>query len=249
MTHCDNCGKEVEAGQNFCPYCAQPLAADTAGAHARRDAASSPPPAGAMQPAREGRDRFLRDEDLEPPSVVPLSSFEDREDESGKSQRKLFLVVGAASVVLLAALAVLFSTNAGRSLMQRATGGPRVDRLEGAVRQGSPEFEQFRDRVFVDFDPDSDAFQSKRPIGDLVVQMKPTVRNFTGRTLSGLELRAAGLDLSGEVVKERTFVVIPGRQSELEPNKTMSPSLLIEGIRQDATLANLRIEVTGFKFK
>lgn len=240
MTLCSNCGKEVEAGQNFCPYCAEPVRAG--------DAAPTAP--GAMQVAGEGRGRFLRSEDLEPPSVVPLSSFEDRRDESDRSQRKLFIVVGIASAVLLAGLVGLFSTNTGKGLLQRATGGPRVDRLEGALRPGSPEFDQYREKVFLDFDPDGgDAGTSERPIGDVVVMMKPTIRNFTGRTLNGLELRAAGLDLGGEVIRERTFVIIPGRQNELEPNKTISPSLLIEGVPKTATIARLRIEVTGFRFK
>lgn len=245
MTRCSNCGREVEGGQNFCPYCAQPLQA----AGTRQGEAPAAPAPGAMQTAGAGRERFLRSEDLEPPSVVPLASFGEQRGESDRSQRKLFLVVGVASVVLLVALVGLFSTDAGKSLLQRASGGPRVDRLEGGLRAGSPEFDQYRDKVFVDFNPDEDAGTSPRPIGDVVVQMKPTIRNFTGRTLSGLELRGWAVDLAGNTIRERTFIVIPGRQNELEPNKTMSPSLLIEGIRQDATIANLKVEVTGFKFK
>ena len=244
MTRCSKCGKEVDAGQNFCPYCAEPLT--DAGREQLERAARS---AGAMQPAGQERERFLRDSDLEPPSVVPLSSFEERRGETEKSQRKLFVVVGAASAVVLAALVLLFTTAAGKSLMQRLTGAPPADRLEGAARAGSPEFDQNVQKIFVDFYADNDASYAPRPIGDTIITMKPTIRNFTNRTLNGLELRAAGYDASGQVVKARNFVIIPGRQSELEPNKTMSPSLVIEGIRQGEMPASLRVEVTAFRFK
>lgn len=240
MIRCSNCGKEAEAGQNFCPYCAQPLA----DAEAREWDA----PAGALQPSARGRGRFLQQEDLEPPSVVPLSSFDERRGETDKSQRKLFLIVGAASAVVLAGLILLFSTEAGRSLLP-SSGASRTERLEGALRPGSTEFDQALGRIFLDFTPDEDATTSPRPIGDTVVQMKPTIRNFTGRTINGLELRAAGYDIGGQVVKERTFVVIPTRQAELEPNKTFSPSLLLEGISQNTMPASLKVEITGVRFK
>jgi hypothetical protein len=101
----------------------------------------------------------------------------------------------------------------------------------------------------VDFNADDDATTAGRPIGDTVITMRPTIRNFTNRTLNGLELRAAGYDISGRVVKGRNFVIIPGRQSELEPNKTMSPSLVLEGVKQGEMPASLRVEVTAFRFK
>jgi hypothetical protein len=244
VTRCSKCGKEVDAGQNFCPYCAEPLTAD--GREQLEQAARS---AGAMQPSGQERERFLRDSDLEPPSVVPLSSFEERRGETEKSQRKLFIVVGAASAVVLAGLVLLFSTAAGESLMQRLTGAPPADRLEGAARAGTPEFDQNVQKIFVDFNADDDATTAARPIGDTVISMKPTIRNFTNRTINGLELRAAGYDASGQVVKGRNFVIIPGRQNELEPNKTMSPSLVLEGIKQGEMPASLRVEVTAFRFK
>ena len=244
MTRCSKCEREVDAGQNFCPYCAEPLT--DAGREQLEQAARA---SGAMQTAGQGRERFLRDSDLEPPSVVPLSSFDERRGETEKSQRKLFIVVGAASAVVLAGLILLFSTAAGKSLMERLTGAPPANRLEGAARAGSPEFDQNVQKIFVDFNADDDATTAARPIGDTVITMRPTLRNFTNRTINALELRAAGYDVAGQVVKGRNFVIIPGRQNELEPNKTMSPSLVLEGIKQGEMPASLRVEVTAFRFK
>lgn len=238
MTRCANCGRDVEDGHNFCPYCARPLAG------LEEDDA---PAATALEPSAHGRGRYLEDSDLAPPVAIPLSSFDERRGETDKSQRKLFLVVGLVSAVVLGGLALLFSTKAGRALLP-ASGGA-AERLEGAHRPGSPEFEQALARLFLDFNADQDATTSPRPIGDIVISMKPTIRNFTGRTINGLELRAAGLDINGQVVKERTFTVIPNRQPALEPNKTFTPSLLLEGVAESTMPASLRVDIVAVRFK
>jgi zinc-ribbon domain len=253
---CSNCGKEIEEGQNFCPYCAAPVGGDApegrAGAAADTGATggwTSTEPTGLQPTPRGERSPFLTESDLEPPRAVPLSSFGERTEGDARAQRKLFVVVGAASVALIALIAGLLATDRGRAWLSGLGGRTQAETLAGALRPGSPEFEQYRNGIHVDFEADDDAFQSPRPIGDVVIEMRPTIRNLTGRTINGLELRAAGYDLDGQVVKERTFVVIPRRQSELEANKTMTPSLLIEGVSPNNVPASLKIEVTGVTFK
>jgi hypothetical protein len=79
--------------------------------------------------------------------------------------------------------------------------------------------------------------------------LRATVRNFTGRTLNGLEVHAAVVDLTGKPVKERNVIVIPSRQPELDNNQTMKVQVLLEGINKNDTRANIKMEVTGFSFK
>ena len=117
------------------------------------------------------------------------------------------------------------------------------------VQLKESEFDQIRERIIVDFDPDERALVNERALGDVVINLRPVIRNFTGRTITGLELKAIAVDLANQPVKERTVVPIPNQLSELEPNKTFSPSILLEGIRQDNRPANLRIELTGVRFK
>lgn len=240
MILCSQCGKEVAEGQNFCPYCAQPVGATPGSVEGVAGA-------GVLQPSSSGG--FLQESDLEPPSVVPLSSFGQSKGEEQKAQRKMFVVVGAATAILLLAGVLLFATAGGRSVLNyfRPPSGP--ERLEGALRAGSPEFDQHVGRIILEFEPDNDAITSPRAIGDIIINMTPTIRNFTGRTISGLEVRAAGYDLSGQVVKERTYIVIPKRRPELGPNKTATPELLMEGIKDDTMPASLKIEITGVTFK
>jgi hypothetical protein len=81
------------------------------------------------------------------------------------------------------------------------------------------------------------------------MSLHATVRNLTGRTITGLEIRGAVVDHDGRPVKERTLVVIPGRQAELEPNKTMKAALMLEGFSDSDDRANIKMEVTGFVLK
>jgi hypothetical protein len=79
--------------------------------------------------------------------------------------------------------------------------------------------------------------------------LSATVRNFTGRTLTGLEVRGSVVDSSGKPVKARTLVAIPGRQAELESLKTMKVSILIDGFSDEDDRANTKMEVTGFTLR
>lgn len=162
--------------------------------------------------------------------------------EADKSRRKIFIIVAVVTLPILAAI-IYFA------LTRPANNAPV--QLAGALRAGSPDFEKARQNIVVDFkgDDSTDALESPRPLGDIVMTLTPTIRNFTGRTLTGLELRGVVLDPQGKVIKERTVIAIPARQPELENNKTLKVPFTIEGFKKDDTRANVKVEVTAVKFK
>jgi len=164
-------------------------------------------------------------------------------DAADASRRKIFIVAAIASALLIALL-VFWATRS------RPNGAGQQPQLAGALRAGSPEFAQARERIVVDFNADDNVFESTRAVGDIVMTMRPKVRNFTGRTLSGLELQATVVDLANNPVRQRTVIAIPTeRQPELEQNKVMEVPILMEGFKKDDVRANVRIEVTGVRFK
>jgi hypothetical protein len=165
-------------------------------------------------------------------------------DEADASRRKIFIAVGLVTA-LLVALLVFWATRPGPPPGQQP-------RLEGALRAGSPEFAQAKERIAVDYIVDNDTLDSVSALGGRTITAQPTIRNFTGRTISGLELRAAILDLQGQPVRERTIIVIPNAfsgQTELETNKFIKVNVPIEGVKKEETAANVRIELTGVRFK
>lgn len=171
-----------------------------------------------------------------------MASTERRNDETDDSRRIIYIVVGIISVVLIAGLAYWMTrpgTNTGS--------GPQ--RLEGALRPGAPEFEQYKSKIVLD---KPEATEASRPIGDIVMTLSTTARNFTGRTISGLEIYAAVVDLQGKPVKERTMIVVPNRrtgQAELDPNQTLLVPIMLEGMSKEDDRANIKMEVAAIKFK
>ena len=121
-----------------------------------------------------------------------------------KSRRKLIIFVAAFAAAFIAAFFYLLLRNT-------AVPSPPPT-LAGAIRPGSPDFEKYSKLIVLD---EKEADEAKRALGDIVMTLHATVRNFTGRTITGLEIKAAVVDHDGKPVKERTVVVIPARQSEL----------------------------------
>jgi hypothetical protein len=158
--------------------------------------------------------------------------------EKDDSRRKVIIIV---AVIAALAIGGLFY------FLMRASSGTTVEpTLEGAIRPGSPEFAEYAPKIFIEA-PEAD--EAKRALGDIVMNLQTTVRNFTGRTLSGLELRGMVVDHQGKAVRQQTVVVIPTRQPELEPNHSMAVRIRLEGMTDSDDRANIKVEVTGFKFK
>ena len=115
------------------------------------------------------------------------------------------------------------------------------------LRAGSPEFDELSKKITI---TDKDALESPRPIGDIVMTLQGTVRNFTGRTLTGLEIRGVVVDITGKPIKERAFTVLPrDTRQELENNQTMPVSIVIEGFSKNDPRANFDLQVTGLRVK
>ena len=166
-------------------------------------------------------------------------AVQDRRIESSETNRTLIIVVAVAAAVAIALLFyILMRAGSGRGSSEPA--------LPGAIRAGSPQFDEYKPKIFLD---EPEAFEAKRALGDVVMELKTTVRNITGKTLNGLEIRAAVVDYEGRAVKERTVVVIPTRQPELAPNKTLPVQVMLEGMKENDPRANIKMEVTAFRFK
>ena len=149
-------------------------------------------------------------------------------------------------IIAIAVVAAVIISGAFYLLMKKTMGPTPPPTLPGAIRAGSPDWQKYIKQIALD-DPEAD--ESPRALGDIVMTLHTTARNFTGRTITGLEVRAAVLDHQDHPVKEETVVVIPrpGR-TELDPNKTAQVSVTIYGFTEADDRAKIKMEVTGFKF-
>lgn len=161
----------------------------------------------------------------------------------------------AGSLYIMAAIAVLSALLIGGYiwLRRQPSQDPKITqaKLENAIRTDAPEWKQYAEKIVLD---PPEAVESKRAVGDIWMQLQTTVRNFTGRTLTGLEMKGTVVDLQGKPVKERTIVVIPGTingesLTELENNKVLRVPIALDGFKTSDVRANIKMEVTGFRLQ
>ena len=159
--------------------------------------------------------------------------------DSNDSSRTIIIVVAVIAAVAIAGLFYF---------LMRASGGGNVEpTLEGAIRAGSPEFDQYASKIVLDA---PEAYESKRALGDIVMNLQTIVHNFTGRTLGGLEINGIVVDHQGKPVSQHAAVVIPtARQPELENNRSMAVRVMLVGMTDKDDRANIKMEVTALKFK
>jgi hypothetical protein len=170
-----------------------------------------------------------------------------KQKEVDPAERKTRLIALIASVVVILIPAIILGVWAYRT----RGSAPSIEgaRLENAIRPDSPEFAGLREGIFMDR---PQATEATRALGDMVMTLQTTLRNFTGRTITGLEMRAMVVDLDNNPVKERTTIVLPSArtgQTEIEPNNTLPVQIMLEGIRQDAVRANIRMEITAIRVR
>jgi hypothetical protein len=167
-----------------------------------------------------------------------MATPERQTADANDSSRTVIIVVAVIAAVAIAGLFYF---------LMRASGGGTVEpNLEGAIRAGSPEFDQYASKIVLD---PPEAYESKRALGDIVMNLQTIVHNFTGRTLSGLEIKGVVVDHQGKPVSQRAAVVIPTRQPELENNRSMAVRVMLEGMTDKDDRANIKMEVTAIRFK
>jgi hypothetical protein len=166
-------------------------------------------------------------------------SATERESPGADDARRR-VIIGVAIIAALAIGTLIYF------LLRATGGGTQQPTLQGAIRPGSPEWSQYQSKLVIE---PAEADEARRPLGDIVMTLRAVVRNFTGRTIDGLEVKGTVVDLQGQPVKERTIIVIPTRQPELGPNKTLVAQVVIEGFKESDNRANIKMEITGFRLR
>jgi flagellar basal body-associated protein FliL len=168
-----------------------------------------------------------------------MTTPDRRQEAPAESRSTMIIIVAVAAAVVIALLFYVLM------LVSRGVPGSEPT-LQGAIRPGSTDFERYKMEIVLD---QPEAEEAKRALGDIVMSLHTTARNLSGKILTGLEVRAAVVDHQGKPVKERTVVVVPTRQPELAPNKTMTVQVMLDGMKETDDRANIKMEITGLKFK
>jgi len=163
----------------------------------------------------------------------------ERDISDQKSRRTIVIVVALIAAVVIAGLFYVLM-RAGKN------SGGGTTRLANAVHPGSPDWDKYSKLIALD-EPEAD--EANRALGDIVMTLRTTARNFTGRTITGLEIRAMVVDHQGNPVRERYVVFVPTKEPELAPNKTLPVSVVLDGMTETTDRANIKMLVSGFILK
>lgn len=146
------------------------------------------------------------------------------------------LGIGAVAVAILVGLASLKSSDA--QIQEYA--------LEGAFREGSPEFELQTKKIVIIKDPDR-TIESITGLGTVMMSMTGRIRNNGDRVINGLEVKATVIDIAGNPLKDKTMIVIPKNIERLGPGEELSVQITIDGFDKKDDRANIRWKVTAIK--
>ncbi|MGI8467291.1 MAG: hypothetical protein ACR2N3_02455 [Pyrinomonadaceae bacterium] len=162
-----------------------------------------------------------------------------QEPNKEKSSKKILIAALTVAILVVLAMVAFFALKPAPRVVETNT-------LENAYREDSPEFQTLTKRIVAQTVEDATT-SSPTAMGTKMMSIGGTIRNFTGKTLTGLELKVGIVDTFRNVIKERTLTVIPTQQETLENNQTMPVRVIIEGIDPNADLANITWKVTAIK--
>jgi hypothetical protein len=119
--------------------------------------------------------------------------------------------------------------------------------LDGAYREGSPEFQALTNRIIV-FNDAQNTMESPTGLGTITMFVRGSVRNNSDKTFTALEIKVGVLDPFGKIIKEKLMTVIPSPQKEtLAPQEVLQVTIPIEGFAKDDDRARVQWKVTAIK--
>lgn len=117
--------------------------------------------------------------------------------------------------------------------------------LEGAFREGSPEFAALNKDIIIA--TDDNTVESPMGLGTVSMFIKGKVRNKGTRNISTLEVNVAVVTQKNEVLREKRILVVPIQQPILGPDQTIPITLTLDGFDRKDDRANIRWKVTAIK--
>jgi hypothetical protein len=118
--------------------------------------------------------------------------------------------------------------------------------LEGAYREGSPEFAELSKDILISNDMDK-TVESPMAFGTISMFIGGNVRNKGSKTITLLEVNVAVVTQFKKVVQEKKMLVVPVQQAKLEPGQTIPMTLTLDNFSPEDDRADIRWKVTAIK--
>jgi hypothetical protein len=168
-----------------------------------------------------------------------MKSFEEINKKPEKGAKTAFWVAAIVAGLILAAVVAFLYTRPTSQEYQQQT-------LDGAVREGSPEFAELTRKIVLETDTERTS-ESPTAMGTIQMAIWGKVRNLTGKTITGLEARVTVVDLVEKPVREKTVILIPKQQASIEPSEVLPVQVIMDGFAKEDNRANIHWKVTAIK--
>ncbi len=167
-----------------------------------------------------------------------MKSF-DQQDEPKKGINKTFII--ALIIAVLSAAAIIAATT-----LMPASEEIKAETIENAVHEGDPGFDELTKKIII-YNNSDRMTQSRTGMGTILMNLTGTVKNITGKTLTGLEIKVGMIDSKKNIIKDKTLIIIPKEIEKLETNETREVTVSIDGFTKDDDRANAYWKVTAIR--
>jgi hypothetical protein len=166
-----------------------------------------------------------------------MNSITEGNQKTGGSGVVMWTIMGIG-IVAVAGLLIWLLTSPSQQRQQ-------LPQLQGALREGA-QFEELKKKIVVEREVDYTT-ETKNIAGNLQVNIAGMVRNFTGKTITGLEVVGSVVNKDGIVVREKAAVVVPVLQEQIAPNKTLPIRVSVDGFEEKDDRADIRWRISAIK--
>ena len=160
-----------------------------------------------------------------------------RTPQTGSNKILLGAMLVAALVVIAGIGLFMFIRPSSQEVAQQ--------NLEGAVREGSPEFTEVTKDIIIS--TDDRTVESPTGLGTISMFIVGKVRNKGKKTITILEIESAVIDQQNNVLKAKNVLVVPEQSEPLGPGESTFVTLALEGFDRKADRANIRWKVTALR--
>jgi hypothetical protein len=168
-----------------------------------------------------------------------MDTLYQNENKEKGSNRTLWVAIAFALVIVAAIIGLMF--------LRPTTEQVKNQVLEGAYREGSPEFQALTNRIIILNDAEN-TMESPTGLGTITMFTRSRIRNNTDKTITALEIKVGVLDPMNKVIREKNVTVVPTQNVEvLAPQQIIPISVPIEGFDKADDRARVQWKVTAIK--
>jgi hypothetical protein len=180
--------------------------------------------------------------------------FESETEQMTEQRRSRMLMILGGIGALALAIVIVFLSRGTRSTTppppSTALPGGAQQRLDNALRVGTPEFDAYKAKVTLE---PIDKIAASNVLGMTQLALDARLTNQGDRTLSGVEiaLRAFSYEEEGKVLAMNYGLPIPNKRSELKPGESMRITVKVDlpSSISEAQVSDIVPEITGLRFQ